>query len=254
MRFWVQGYRLLVSGLRFHISGFLFAVMLRRLHNWFVYPHRLAVLRRRLPRGRAAVVLDVGCGNHSPRITKRCWPGCVYHGLDNRSMNRDAEDERLMDRFFGLDLRQPGALATVPDRAYDVVICSHVLEHLEAPTAIVADLAAKVAPDGVLYLEVPSRRSLRLPRAEKGWFGVRGCLHFADDDTHRTLVDLRDLAPLLRRAGLTPDPVRTRRLWRQILLLPLYVAAVLVVKRFIPASLLWDITGAAEYLIAARKA
>lgn len=47
-------------------------------------------------------------------------------------------------------------LASVPaDRRYDLVIASHVVEHLADPLAVVASLAERLAPGGLLYVEVP---------------------------------------------------------------------------------------------------
>ena len=226
--------------------------MSSRLYNWFLYPHRLAAIRPHLS-GARPKVLDVGCGNHSPRITKTYWPACEYHGIDNRRWNRDAADERCMDRLFALDLEQPAALDQVPDGVYDAVICSHVLEHLSAPLAVVRQLAQKVKPRGVLYVEVPSKRSLRLPSAAQGWLGVRGCLNFRDDETHKALVDLDDVCAVLQACGFSIRRRGPRRLWRRVLGLPLFIGAVLIVKRFIPASVLWDVCGFAEAVTAVRN-
>jgi 2-polyprenyl-3-methyl-5-hydroxy-6-metoxy-1,4-benzoquinol methylase len=48
-------------------------------------------------------------------------------------------------------------LDSVPeDRKFDVVVCSHVLEHLAEPRAVLARLATRLKIDGILYIEVPS--------------------------------------------------------------------------------------------------
>jgi len=215
-------------------------------------PHGVIEVRRfiscRTPR-----ILDVGCGNHSPKNTKRYLPRCEYHGVDIRRMNRDAEDDRCMDRFFDVDLNFPAQLAVIPDGSYDVVICSHVLEHLDKPYVVAGKLAEKVNVGGMLFFEVPSVRSLRLPRAADGWLGVRGCLNFFDDDTHKTLVDIDDVAEVVVLKGLTVRRVGPRRLWRRVFLLPLYVAACVAVKGFVPASVLWDVMGFARILVAVRE-
>jgi len=44
-------------------------------------------------------------------------------------------------------------LASVPaDRSYDLVIASHVVEHLADPLAVVASLAERLAAGGLLYV------------------------------------------------------------------------------------------------------
>jgi SAM-dependent methyltransferase len=222
----------------------------RRLYRWFEYPHRFAATRARLARP-GAVVLDVGCGNHSPSLTKDYFPRCVYHGVDrDDSWNLDPRDLAAMDRFFRADLDRPDALDDVPDRSYDVVLASHLLEHLKEPEDVALRLARKLRPGGLLFLEVPSRRSLRLPRAADGWLGIRGCLNFYDDPTHREVVDLGRIGARLRTAGLEVDPVRPRRLRRRIVLLPAYVLAGLILRGYVPATVVWDLTGFAAHVVA----
>jgi len=222
------------------------------VYRWFEYPHRFVATRARLHKPGAAV-LDVGCGNHSPSLTKAYFPTCVYHGIDrDDSWNLDPRDVAAMDRFFRIDLDQPDALAVVPDGAYDVVMCSHLLEHLASPEETALQLARKLRPDGLLFLEVPSRRSLRFPRAAQGWFRIRGVLNFYDDPTHREIVDLGRVGARLRAVGLEVDETRPRRLWRRILLLPAYVVAGLILRGYVPATVVWDVTGFAELVVARR--
>ena len=47
------------------------------------------------------------------------------------------------------------ALDQVPDRHFDLILCHHSLEHVEAPFTVLTALARKVRPDGRLYLAVP---------------------------------------------------------------------------------------------------
>lgn len=221
------------------------------LYNWFMLPHRIAAIRGHLPQERPRI-LDVGCGNHSPRITKTYLPDCEYHGIDNRRWNRDSADDRAIDRLYEIDLNAPAGLDRIADGAYDAVICSHVLEHLAEPCDVVSRLARKVKPGGVLYVETPSARSLKLPRAANGWMGIRGSLNFHDDDSHRQLVDLARIAEMLEKEGFRVTGPRRCRLRRRIVFLPLYLIATLVTKGFVPASVVWDVAGFAASLTATR--
>ncbi|HSD66849.1 MAG TPA: methyltransferase domain-containing protein, partial [Vicinamibacteria bacterium] len=169
------------------------------------------------------------------------------------SWRLDPRDRAAMDRFFRADLDRPEALDVVPDGSYDVVLGSHLLEHLRAPEDVALRLAGKLRPGGLLFLEVPSRRSLRLPRAADGWLGIRGCLNFYDDPTHRQLVDLGRIGARLRATGLQVDGIRPRRLRRRIVLLPAYVLAGLILRGYVPATVVWDVTGFAEFLVAQRS-
>lgn len=219
------------------------------IYRWFEYPHRFLALRKRLAQS-GVVVLDVGCGNHSPRLTKSYFPGCRYEGLDCRRWNRDARDDAAMDLFYEVDLENPADLARLPDHHYQVIFCSHVLEHLTRPAEVLAALCTKLRPGGAMYIEVPSPRSLSLPRAHNGWCGIKGCLNFWDDLTHRQIVPLEEIVRTLDKAGLAVVARRPRFLWRRVLFLPLYALAGLMLRGYIPASVLWDILGFAEVVIA----
>lgn len=221
---------------------------LRALYMWFEVPHRFVSLRQYLEEP-GTRVLDVGCGNHSPSLTKKYFPDCVYYGLDRGDWNNDATDLRAMNEFIHSDLESPHGLDVVQDGAFDVVICSHVLEHIAEPERIAKELASKLKRSGVMYVETPSESSLRLPRAADGWMGIRGCLNFYDDSTHKALVDLRALARGLRADGFLVSRVQKRFLWRRVLLLPAYAAAGLVTRGYIPSSVVWDVTGFAEYVM-----
>jgi SAM-dependent methyltransferase len=220
--------------------------------RWFERPHRFVYTEPAIGRP-GARILDVGCGNHSPSLTRRYYPDATYHAVDRSfDWNLDDADKAAIDRFFEADLDAAGALAGPADRAYDTVLCSHVLEHVRNPKAVAAALAEKVAPGGALYVEVPSLRSVSFPSAREGWFGIRGCLNFRDDPTHREPVDLRSVVPVLQGAGLAVSPVRTRRLARRIALLPAYVGAGLALRGYVPASVIWDAVGFAEYVVGRR--
>lgn len=227
--------------------------VLRKLYAWFEYPHRFAAVRDVLRRP-GCVILDVGCGNHSPSLTRRYFPHCRYEGLDRGRWNRDEADDAAMDRFFAVDLDGPDALAEVPNAYYDVIFCSHVLEHVARPGEVFSRLLTKLRPSGVIYVEVPSPRSVRFPPARHGWLGIKGCLNFWDDPTHRSLVRVEELVERARTQGLLIRRYGKRRLWRRILLLPLYMLAGIVLRGYVPASVVWDAVGFADYLVAERPA
>jgi SAM-dependent methyltransferase len=107
-------------------------------------------LARALPIAPTDVVLDVGSGSHpNLRSNVLCdkfpWDGTERHGA-----------AIALDRPFVV-----GDVEALPfaDRAFDFVICSHVLEHLEHPERAVAELQ-RVAPRG--YIETPSATWERL--------------------------------------------------------------------------------------------
>jgi SAM-dependent methyltransferase len=52
----------------------------------------------------------------------------------------------------------PGAVRVDRDEmlpCYDLIVCANVLEHVSYPAAVIAELAAKMDKDSVLYIEIP---------------------------------------------------------------------------------------------------
>jgi SAM-dependent methyltransferase len=44
----------------------------------------------------------------------------------------------------------------IPEGAsFDVIVCSHVIEHVAAPVGVIAALRRHLAPDGIIFVEVP---------------------------------------------------------------------------------------------------
>lgn len=197
-------------------------------------------------RHRVFRLLDVGCGNHSPSLTRRWFPQVEYHGVDNAVYNNDETDLAAMSRFFQIDLAaESERLDEIPDRAYDVVLFTHVIEHLHNGSEVLGRLADKVKPGGRLYVETPSERSLRLP-------SMPGTLNFRDDPTHVRVYPLAELRGVLEAHGLEVIAAGTRRDWPRLLLLPVKAGADLARFGRVQGSAFWDLLGFANYVYAGR--
>ncbi|MFZ1756957.1 MAG: class I SAM-dependent methyltransferase [Caldilineaceae bacterium] len=97
-------------------------------------------------------VLEVGCGSGGV-IKYFQEQGCVVKGID-------LGEEYLVHgrETYGLDLT-PGTLADLTlDRAPDLIIYSHVMEHILDPGAELAQVHQHLAPNGLLSIEVPGVR------------------------------------------------------------------------------------------------
>ncbi|MGC8863047.1 MAG: class I SAM-dependent methyltransferase [Armatimonadota bacterium] len=215
------------------------------LRRFIAKPFRFVQMDEYLSRDQAKV-LDVGCGNHSPRRTKKYYPNCRYFGLD-RSVDYGLEqmDFDLMERFYHIDLKDLGALDELPDGFFDCIIVSHVIEHLDNGEAVVLRLCDKLAPGGGIYIESPSPHSVRLPH-------MSGTLNFYDDPTHVRLYDLHALRQVLISKGLTVRKAGIRRDWRGIVLIPYNALVSLVRSRKLVGSVFWDLFGFSSYIVATR--
>jgi SAM-dependent methyltransferase len=197
---------------------------------------------------RPCTILDIGCGNNSPSMTKKYFPQCTYHGLDREDYNLDDSDRKAMDRLFRVDLDRD-SLDGVPDDTYDLVIMSHVVEHLRRPVEIVSALCRKVRPGGFFYLEFPDIRSLGLPSME-------GTLQFSDDPTHIHLPDPYVLANVLLGSGFDIRFGGVRRESIRYLMTPVFHARNLarrVSGRRPHSRGLWDASGFAFQLIGQKR-
>ncbi len=139
-------------------------------------------------------ILDIGCGNGSPTVTKRWFPACHYAGADIQRYKLSDADMAAMDEFFPLCENGSGYDA-IPDASYDFVILNHVVEHMRDPAPVVATLCAKLKPGGYIWIAFPSLRSLSLPHS------VDETLRFSDDPTHVYVPDVREMANILLAHG-----------------------------------------------------
>jgi 2-polyprenyl-3-methyl-5-hydroxy-6-metoxy-1,4-benzoquinol methylase len=75
-------------------------------------------------------------------------------GLDADGVELSAHAIAVAVREYGVRLRQGGAEA-VPDRAYDFIHMHHVFEHLTRPLEDLRTMRQHLAPDGVMFIEIP---------------------------------------------------------------------------------------------------
>jgi SAM-dependent methyltransferase len=192
-------------------------------------------------------ILDVGCGNNSSSRTKRHYPKCRYYGLDKaRQQDISNQDIISMEQFFEIDLSNTNSLSQVPDMFFDCVLLSHVIEHLENGGEVIVSLLQKLVKGGVIYIEFPSPKSVNFP-------SMRGTLNFYDDPSHVSIYQLEEISTLLSDNGFKVIRAGTRRSLKRILFLPLYALVSLAVHGFIGGSVMWDIFGFANHLIAVKK-
>ncbi|HOL81939.1 MAG TPA: class I SAM-dependent methyltransferase [Ignavibacteriales bacterium] len=190
-------------------------------------------------------LLDVGCGNHSPTITKKYFSNCEYYGIDKELYNLDAYDLMQMKEFYHFELT-PTNLKKIPDNFFDVIIMNHILEHLTNGLEILSIITQKLKEGGYIYIEYPSVKSLNLP-------SLKGTLHFSDDETHIRLYNLVEIANTLLAKNLKIIKAGTRRDKIGIALFPIIIIVKLLRKEVLAGQGIWDVLGFAEFLWAQKK-
>ena len=190
-------------------------------------------------------ILDVGAGSHSPTITKKWLPNCHYSGIDiSKSYDNDEEDFKAMDEFFEMDLTKL-EFGNIPDNKYDLIVMSHVIEHLHNGDKVISGLLSKLKKGGIIYIEFPSERSVNFP-------SMRETLNFYDDKTHCRIYTVKEVSSLLTENKMMILAGGVKRQWINILVMPVKIIIQLVTKGYVRAGVFWDLYGFAEYVIAQK--
>ncbi len=190
-------------------------------------------------------VLDVGAGSHSATITKHWLPECNYTGIDiPGSYNNDETDFKAMDEFIAMDLTQL-EFEKIPENKFDMIVMSHVIEHLRNGDKVIAGLISKLKKNGIIYLEFPSERSVNFPSKKE-------TLNFYDDPTHCRIFSVKEVSKILVENKLNILSSGVRRQFMNIFLMPFKIVYQTLTKGYVRGGVYWDYYGFAEY-VCARK-
>src|SRR5471030_1788978 len=174
-----------------------------------VCPPKFQYFRRRQATS-SIRILDIGCGNHSPTITKHWFPGCFYAGADIQRYNNSNEDMAAMYAYYFLG-DNGSDYSGIPDGSFDFIILNHVIEHMENSMKNVATICSKLKPGGYIWIAFPSVRTLSLPPAQ-------GTLQFCDDSTHIFVPDIREVSNVLLAHGVNVlHATRSRDFLRELI-------------------------------------
>jgi 2-polyprenyl-3-methyl-5-hydroxy-6-metoxy-1,4-benzoquinol methylase len=211
----------------------------------FRAPKKLRLFYKEFSDKRFAL-LDVGCGNHSASVIKKRFPNVDYYGLDRASYNNSAEDFALMKKYYQIDLINDD-LSKIEDNFFDVILLSHVIEHLPNGLSVLAKLSKKLNKHGKIYIEFPDVKSLSLPSA------CHGVLNFCDDSSHIKLYDIKEIANTLLENGIKIVRAGTVRDWIKLfflfpLSLPFQLMCLLVKRKPSAKFGMWDLLGFAKFV------
>lgn len=190
---------------------------------------------------RPFVLLDIGAGNSSASKTTNLFPQCTYYGLDlHKDYNNNNSDFVCMKGFFEMNLTKL-EFDSIPNNFFDAILIVHVIEHLHNGTDVLKGMLPKLKPGGVLYVEYPGPRSLKLPH-------MKGSLNFNDDPTHVRLYSVRELKVVFEEVGATVLKGGTRRSWFYLLATPARIILRMLRGKPITGNVFWDLLGFAEYV------
>ena len=181
-----------------------------RAKSWRAKAYQWLVMTLK-PRGKLAFlmrlplhspVLDVGCGNNSPREFKMLRPDFFYTGLDVGDYNQDGAIE-FADAYVVTPAQQFAASLRGFQGQMGAVVSAHNLEHCDEPEAVLHAMLEAVKPGGRIYLSFPCEESVGFPSR-------RGCLNFHDDNTHKTVPRWDEILATVRAQGWVIDYACTR--------------------------------------------
>ncbi len=191
-------------------------------------------------------LLDVGAGNHSASKITSLFPNCVYYGLDlNKEYSNSKEDFAVMKDFYELDLTKLD-YAKVPDNFFDMIVMTHVIEHLHNGDEVLPLLLKKLKVGGKFFIEYPGIKSTKLP-------SMHGTLNYYDDPTHVRIYSVEELSKIFLANNCEVIEKGTRRNWYYIFLMPVRIVDSLVRIRKLQGNIFWDLLGFAEYLYVKKK-
>lgn len=146
-------------------------------------------------------VADIGCGYHA-RLLRPYLPVVREAILIDVAL---AEELKQRPNVRAIEGYLPAILEQVPDCCMDVVLCTSVLEHVWDPLDCLRHIRRLLAPGGIALINVPSWRGKRYLEFSAFRLGVSPA---AEIDDHKMYYDVRDLWPLLVRAGFAPHQIR----------------------------------------------
>ncbi len=217
-------------------------------------PYRIYILSKYLKTKKQTIkILDIGCGSNSPSITKKAFPTAHYTGVDiDKNYNNSLQDIQMIDSFIQMDLNHFDS-TLIPNNEYDLIIMSHIIEHLTDGDKIIQQLLPKLKIGGFFYIEFPSEKSVSFP-------SMPGTLNFFDDDTHCRIYSITEICNLFLKQAhpQTQCPefkiikVGTVRQWINIFLLPLKALVHFIKFKHCKGGIFWDLYGFAHFVIAQK--
>jgi 2-polyprenyl-3-methyl-5-hydroxy-6-metoxy-1,4-benzoquinol methylase len=127
-------------------------------------------------------VLDVGCGaGDNAFLIKTTHPDCEVFGITHSTAEADLA-KKVMTECWILDIEQP-LPAHIRLQKFDVLIFSHVLEHLRDPACVLKRFVTLLDHQGEVLIAVPNILSWRM-RAKFLRGDFEYSRHGVLDDTH----------------------------------------------------------------------
>jgi 2-polyprenyl-3-methyl-5-hydroxy-6-metoxy-1,4-benzoquinol methylase len=146
-------------------------------------------------------LLEIGCGD-GLFLSRMQQLGWKVSGVDP-----DPSALMFQRGLLDADLRC-GNLNQVKFAAdsFDVIVMSHVIEHIDDPVALLDECRRLLRPEGTVIIATPNSKSWGHRIFRENWRGLEPPRHFM-------IFSSDNLAECVRRAGIEPVSVRTVSRW-----------------------------------------
>lgn len=139
-------------------------------------------------------VLEVGCGAGNVLAALPLTTRPV--GIDLSAVLTVESRERLASRN-GMITQADAEYIPFPDNTFSRIICTEVLEHVQHPEAVLAEIARVALPDAIIVVSIPNEKIISFLRRVTG--GVRALWRTGGSDEWH--LHEFDLAYLRQRAN-----------------------------------------------------
>lgn len=173
----------------------------KKLGTYYWDMHSKIEFLRSCPTG--SRVLDVGCGNNSPKIFKALRPDFYYIGIDVADYKQDTDPNSIADEYIISSVEDFNIHIESMAASFDAVVSSHNIEHCDDPDRTLAAMLAAVRPGGRIFLAFPCEASTRFPRR-------KGTLNFFDDPTHKRVPNYDAICAAIAAHGFSIDVAHKR--------------------------------------------
>ena len=215
-------------------------------------PYKYRLILKVIDKKSAINILDVGCGHNSFNICKKYFLFNFFDGIDKEIYEGKECDYKGFTHLFLFNLEtETEKINSLTNKLYDLILISHVIEHINNGEEIIQKLLPKLSANGVIYIETPSEKTLKYPS------GI-GFFNFHDDPTHKKVYSYRKISNVLIKnnckvikAGIRRDPLRLIFYSPFFLLLNIFYS--LPFKQKWDVRGLWDFFGIAQFVLAKRK-
>jgi SAM-dependent methyltransferase len=159
-------------------------------------------VRRRFP-GQRVRALDLGCGYHASLLVELRPLLSQGTGVDFHVSSQVS----AIPGFQVIEGRVEEVLPRLEAGAYDLVTLINVLEHLQDDAGVLLGIRRLLSPGGLLVINVPTWAGKRALEFSAFRLGLSPRQEMND---HKMYYGIRDLWPLLVRAGFRPSDLRLR--------------------------------------------